>query len=320
MKNKSIELRDNGVELINRLRTVRSVISKGRFDQDVFDSINGTDAALESLVGHNISFGMLDSQEVVNLRREILSKLTDNEYEALREMRSSLENYFSDIDSKISGSRSWEAPRALQFLDAKKVAVKLRSASKCGCFSKIALKDVESSFERFTEFLNKVSPLMLSIYTAEQQEGEAAEEEEASAPEIEPNPPETEEVGHQVYTEETEDAITEVIAACKSNISMNACAERFCTTGSALYANGYSELSDVLDALDRISNIHTKYVEALENFRKSVPVDTCPLEDFARNSSRFYSAVEALTNLINIANDVDDKLGAFKDTLLSMTE
>ena len=94
--------RRNAVTIIKNLRFTRRFLASHPFDEATYQYIDGKEHGIESLVGRDIVFAMLDDTEKLQLRREIISKLNASEKMAFEVLRASTEAYFKDLTDIIS--------------------------------------------------------------------------------------------------------------------------------------------------------------------------------------------------------------------------
>ena len=323
---KLIKLTDAHKEVMEVLPNIRQALfiaQNGPFNADMYNSINGADGALESLLGRTVVYDALEKHEQTAVRREIYNKLRDQEFKTLAAFRDVVDQMYADVSetlnkaSEVAYSQEtmkvhfthWVAPK-----DFISYAVK---DLKSDCFPYPAVASVVESLDAATEFLNKVAPLMSRIYDDEQQTQE-------DAPAEAPSPDENngQGTGHQVYqpfhTEETEDAITEVINACASNKSLSMSAAKLARSGHSLLDLGYKTKDDAYKAIEAFETSRANFFKAVAEVRDMLPNGTNVLESFGRNSPSFYQAVEAIIGLVNKAEMVRAGMDASIETLTSI--
>ena len=87
LTNNSIERLTALSDMVQNIRSVRTKLLGKSLTQELFNEINGSDAALETLLGDTVLFGMLNEQEILGLRCKIMDKLNENEVDALKELK-----------------------------------------------------------------------------------------------------------------------------------------------------------------------------------------------------------------------------------------
>ena len=100
-QNPALQASSAAVNVLNNLRIVRGVMRTGKFTEQMFDSINGQDGALESLLNHDVVIAATTDEEKTQLRREIFDKILENEIAVYKKLRASLTEYFEPIDKGL---------------------------------------------------------------------------------------------------------------------------------------------------------------------------------------------------------------------------
>ena len=320
---KLIKLSDahsEAMEVLSNIRQARYIVQNGPFTAELFESLNGSDRAIENLLGTSVVFDTLSESEKTGLRVNILDSLRQQEFNMLSALRKAVSGVAADLNDVIKVAKA---------VDEKQDLLKLRFTHRVddktfghhaatenmttNCFPAPAVEGIASALDSATEFLNKVAPLMTRIYDEEQQTQEY--------------PPEPDEnngqgVGHQVYqpfhTEETEDAITEIIAACATNVSLSQAAGKLARSGHTLGDIGYHSKEDAAKAVQTFTDSKHSFLEAVKNIYDVLPNETNALETFGRNSPSFYKAVESILGLINRADMVRAGMDESIDTLVAL--
>ena len=320
---KLIKLSDahsEAMEVLANINQARFIVQNGPFTAELYENLNGADRAIETLLDKSIVFDNLANNQKVALRKEILDKLRDQEFALLSKLRETVAGVGADLQSVVTSAESVnERQDLLKLRFTHRVSNEMFSTHAAtatldtDCFPAPAAESISSALDSATEFLNKVAPLMTRIYDEEQQTQE--------------NPPEPDEnngqgVGHQVYqpfhTEETEDAITEIIAACTNNISLSQSARKLARKGHTLADLGYHNKEDATKVVQRFTDSKQSFLKAIENIHNVLPNETNALETFGKNSASFYKAVEALIGLVNRADEVRAGMDASIETLTAL--
>jgi hypothetical protein len=307
MKNiKLTEAHKEAMEVLANLNQSLFILKNGPFTAELYDSINGSDGALEGLLGKSVVVDTLSNAEKTKLRLEIIDRLTKQEYQTLEALRNLVAEREADLTNVLNKAAAVKDDQALWELRfnhrvSDNAFGKAATTEKLAdpCFPCAAIDKVTEALDAASEFLNKVAPLMVRIYDEEQQTQE--------------NPPEPDEnngqgTGHQVYipfhTEETEDAITEVINACATNVSLSQSASKLARQEYTLVDLGYHKKEDALTAMSKMKTSKENFLAAVSNIRASLPNETHTLESFGHNSDSFYKAVESLIGFVNRADMV----------------
>lgn len=304
---KLIKLSDahsEAMEVLANITQARYIVQNSPLTSELYESINGSDKALESLLGKTVVFDTLEAPQKNALRVEILDKLLDQEFKMLSALRNTVAAAAADLESVMQEARAVQDKQDLLTLrfthrvspkDFSHHAVVDKMTT--NCFPAPAVESITGALEAASEFLDKVAPIMTRVYDEEQQTQE--------------NPPEPDEnngqgVGHQVYqpfhTEETEDAITEVINACANNVSLSQSASKLARSGHTLSDIGYHEKEDAAKAIQAFTSAKHAFLKSVRNIYGSMPNETNTLESFGRNSASYYKAVESIIGLINKAD------------------
>ena len=311
------EIHSEAMEVLSNINQALFIVQHGPFTPEVYDRINGPEGSLESLIGTRDCIDTMTPAQQTEVRRKIVDELREQEFRMLSAMRHYVGEFAADLESVMQKARVVNDHHdllTLRFTHRVSDADFTRSAEAdtvaTNCFSVDAAKEAVEALGAATEFLNRIAPLLVRIYNEEQETVE--------------NPPDPDEnngqgEGHQVYTpfhtEETEDAITEVIAACDNNVSLSAAAHRLARGGYTLASLGYKTKADVLGTLEQFNNSKSEFFKAVRNVYNSMPNECEPLETFGKNSHSFYKAVEAVLGLINRADMVRDGMDASIETL-----
>ena len=320
---KLIKLTDahsEAMEVLANITQARYIVQNGPFTAEMYESINGSDRALENLLGKSIVFDTLENSEKLHLRKEILDSLLDQEFKMLSALRKTVASVASDLESVMQDARSVQDKQDLLTLrfthrvDPKNFSVHAATdVVDTNCFPAPAVETVTEALDAASEFLDKVAPIMTRIYDEEQQTQE--------------NPPDPDEnngqgIGHQVYqpfhTEETEDAITEVINACANNVSLSQSASKLARSGHTLSDIGYHEKEDAAKAVQAFTASKQNFLKSVRNIYNILPNETNSLESFGRNSASFYKAVESIIGLINRADMVREGMDESIETLTAL--
>lgn len=321
---KLIKLSDahsEAMEVLSNIRQARFIVQNGPFTAELFENLNGSDRAIENLLGTSVVFDTLSEPEKTGLRREILDSLRKQEFNMLTALRNTVAGVASDLNAVIESAKA---------VDEKQDLLKLRFTHRVddkafglytatenmttNCFPAPAVEGIVATLDAATEFLNKVAPLMTRIYDEEQQTQED--------PPPEPDENNGQGVGHQVYqpfhTEETEDAITEIIAACANNVSLSQAASKLARSGHTLGDIGYHSKEDASKAVQAFTESKHSFLEAVKNIYDILPNETNALETFGKNSPSFYKAVESIIGLINRADMVRSGMDESIETLVAL--
>ena len=320
---KLIKLTDahsEAMEVLANIHQARFIVQNGPFTADLYESVNGSDRALEGLLGKSIVFDTLEPTEKNALRKEIIDKLNDQEFTILSAMRNAVAAAGADLESVVNNANTVKDKQDLLTLRfTHRVSPKdfgLHAATdtvQTNCFPAPAVDTVTEALNAASEFLDKVAPVMTRIYDEEQQTQE--------------NPPEPDEnngqgVGHQVYqpfhTEETEDAITEVINACANNVSLSQSASKLARCGHTLADIGYHDKETASKAIQTFTAAKQNFLKSVQNIHDALPNETNALETFGRNSASFYKAVESIIGLINRADMLREGMNESIETLAAL--
>ena len=305
MKNlKLSEAHSEAMEVLANLNQSLFILKNQAFTAELYDSINGSEGALESLTGQSVVVDSLSKEEKTKLRLDIIDKLTTEEYKTLKAMRDLVAQYGYDLTNVIDSAAAVKDKQDLYELrfqhrvnlkDFEQYAAK--ESFDTECFPAGAVDKVTVALDKASDFLTKIAPLMVRIYDEEQQTQEAG-----------PDPDENngQGTGHQVYqpfhTEETEDAITEVIAACAANTELSVASRKLARKGHTLADIGYHTKEDATRAISEFKASKKNFLDAVKTIKESLPNETHTLESFGHNSNSFYQAVDSILGLVNKAS------------------
>lgn len=333
--NKDLQNSLRALTLIENIMTVRGVLRKGKFDANMFEQVNGDDRALESLVGHDVTFEILDDASKVMLRREIMNKLTENLIGTYGKLRASLENYFGGISTLVDATQLESSDKSIKDLskisDAYKAALPTSTIEpETGCYTAVGVQNTIQAFEAVTEFINKITPVMTRIYAdaIEKQESEPAEvlqpavqqgSEAAPAEPIQPEP-EINDPDHQVFNpaEQDEDALGEIKDCALANRSMENCQCHFVREAGKLQDFGYATVESIAETLKLIAQCDSDYVAAVKGFLAVFPVTTCVQDDLTCISNEMLGAIDAVVDLIKKSEGVRVNLKETNTQLLNV--
>lgn len=323
------EGRFNAADLIKNIRTVRTQIKNSKLTPELFNSINGDDCALEGLVGRDITAEILGTEGLANLRREVLEKLNATECAAFEKLREMFKDYFELFDRDTAKFQD-KSETHEQFRPFVKDEMELKGDAK-GCFP--AGESLEYSFDALgavTEFVNTIAPVMNRVFDADDEPVETVRKPEAEpindpknpAPvQPEPKPIEApQEPDHTVETpdEEDEGAVKDIAECVEDNRSLGIALKGW--KDDALLTDTFKTAKDAYSMIAKTDDQLKQFFNARDLFRKSVPVDTCVADKLAHGSSAFYTAVEAVKDLLTNAQVLADKLTAQRDSLFKMVE
>lgn len=114
--------RRRAVKVISDIRRTRRMLAKHPFDANTLNAINGSNGAIEGLVGRSIVFGALTEDERVALKHDINAALDDNENRAFDLLRSATIAYFEDIQKIVDSKMVSCSEEQLKYLSFKKEA------------------------------------------------------------------------------------------------------------------------------------------------------------------------------------------------------
>jgi len=316
---KTIMLTDahkEAMEVLPNIRQALYILQNGPFNEDIFRAVNGNDCALENLLGKSITLDT-ENQAVNNrIRCEIVDKLRDQEFRTLSAFRDIVVAKEGDVKSVLdfadasNESRDHAILRFNHRVSPKDFAVKAEETHlETGCFPAPATEKVTAALDQVADFLTKVAPLMVRIYDEEQQTQEDAQPDENNG----------QGTGHQVYqpfhTDETEDAITEIVAACTSNTKLSQMSSKFSPKGRTYAELGYHTKEDATKAIEAFVAAQENFLKAAREMLAALPNETQALETFGRNSASFYNAVDAIVGLVNRADVLRAHMAESIDTL-----
>lgn len=141
--------------LIN-IRAIRKRILKEEFTNELFDSINGTDCALENLIGRSVMFGCLDEQQRIDLRQEIIRNLGDQEEIAVKKVASSLD--MTKEFAPILDEANHVLTASLESLDLEKLV-----SAQAHVLTEQQVKDHVDSLESVTENIEAAIPFCMRV-------------------------------------------------------------------------------------------------------------------------------------------------------------
>lgn len=320
---KTIMLTDahkEAMEVLPNIRQTLYILQNGPLNEDIFNAINGSDCAIENLLGKSVTLDSEDAAVNNRIKCEIVDKLRDQEYKTLSALRDIVASKEADVKAVLdfaadTAARDHAILRFNHRVSPKDFVVKAtEGALSTGCFPAPATDKVTAALDQVSDFLNKVAPLMVRIYDEEQQ---TQEQEDAQ-----PDENNGQGTGHQVYkpfhTEETEDAITEIIAACSSNTKLTQMAAKFSPSDRSYAELGYHAKEDVTKTIESFVAAQENFLKAARTMLDALPNETQALETFARNSSSYYAAVDAIIGLVNRADVLRARMNESIETLTAL--
>lgn len=327
MTNKLLTERSAALKLIKDIRETRSIVTTTKMCSDLVAGINGSNGALEALVGHDVVVGAMDDQQKINLRREILGRLTEEEYKANRFIRNTIHNYFDDISQAFAtegiSTKIKNSVTGLTFRTKAEDVSAFLDKPASGCFSVEGLNDVESAVEVFCEFLDTITPVVERIYDEQQLAAENGEGDGATAapPEkIEPDPPETEPLEHQILVDPNEEALKDIIKACKTNKSLTSATERFIHDPSSLKAIGYTDSKVIIASIEKIGQIWNKMSSTALRFRDLWSDEKLNTINATVGTELLFDAVDSVVGLIHRTDVIRARLEESLETLTAVVK
>ena len=316
------------LDLIRNISDVRrQLLSAKEFNKELFDKINGDDAALESLVDRDVFFDAMDQTDKVKLRREVMKNLAEQEMLAADNLRNFLAKYMSAAEGSLKshGTLKARTRKATESLDNIAEPVKealAKGTVDTGIYSKTSVKSAIDAFDKVTTFISKITPVMARVLADAEEEidpdGSTAAEPEKINPE-----PELEPLEHSVIVpikETDEAAMTEILATAKANRSMTMCLNKFSANGGKMGDLGYKSVEDLVGTISVIDSGMDRYVEAVEQFLAVFPVRTCTTDSLVRCPKQFLDTFDGVMNLVATCEDVRKNLDSTSLTLVETLE
>ena len=327
----------NAQSLLENIRVVRGVIRAGKFDDAMFDSINGEDRALESLVQRDVVFGLLDEAGRTSLRREIMNRLAENEITTLGKLRDYLTDVFAPLQGVVDKGQVASEGQAEAIENAKNISDLYRehlptATLDSSTFTKDGIKECVEALEKCTEFIDRVSPVLTRVMADADEENNDDNglptvdttngSEQAPAEEPQPEPP-MNDPDHQVFVNPAEDdepALQAMTQHASNNKSMAACLDKFILADekcqNSMNELGFTKVEDIVDAVKAITASDEAFVDACVKLLDTFPVRTTTSENLLKATKSRVDAYDALNALVNTANAVRSRLHETRDGLV----
>lgn len=175
----SLKTRLDAIEVVRNIRKARKLLTSSKFDDKLFDQIQGDDNGVDRLVGRSVMFGALSDTEKLALRREINAKLFESEQTAFGALREATLEYMTDLNKTIDGIKldptdekvimdlSSTKRKALEAFEGAKLSAGTLDAER----NLSALEHIEAIAERILDLTNGMTALLDEAENAEEQEG-----------------------------------------------------------------------------------------------------------------------------------------------------
>lgn len=320
--------------LIRNIRSVRKAIITARtWNTALFDKINGDDAALESLVNHDILFDTLTAVEQQQLRREIMDKLAMQELAAYSKLRGTLTSYLSGLDKSLEN----------RAVDTKRIEAAIAGSSKVSgdmhsllassmasqVYSKKDATKVVDAFNRAERFIATITPLLGRVLSETDDTSIDVDEDNSTAAEpekierAEPNP---EPLEHTILSPKPEedkdssDMLHEIGAVASANRSMAECLSTFVRGKATMEKLGYTSVEDIVGTLKSINTSLERYMETVNNLRALIPVETGTTDELGYGTEQFYDTFDKVMDLVGKCENTRENLDKTSLTLVEALE
>ena len=352
MKNQNTALKAScaALNVLDNIRIVRGVMRNGRFTEQMFDSINGKDCALESLLGRQVVIAATTPEEKTHLRRDILDSLLENEIRLYKDLRKNLMDYFAPIDTGIEAFKSkaeaanTAATEALAKVPS--ITADAKEAMFYGSFDSpiFAAASVEGAckfIRGVATMLTEVTPVMARVLadakeatetapapatlpTTDTTNGAAQAEPAPTEPEPPMNDPDhtVEIVGNPA--DEDDPAVTEIAETFEDDTGAEEALKGVVTCSASepatMFSLGYNTPEIIASAVKDINESSKVFAAAAEGFRQMFPVATCTSEELGYASPKFMRALGAVGDIVIGATKVLGYLTATQDGLVQSIE
>ena len=332
--------RRRAVAVINNIRRTRRVLSSNPFDAKTFNALNGVDGGIEQLVGRSIFFEGLTENEVLQLRRDIVSKMNVAENEAFEVLRSSTREYFSDIQEVIDR------------LDNVKITQKnitdlsFKEASAIEAFKSVEIPQGALDYERCMSTLEHLDVVAESVDTTtpeiehELEEPEYTEEQHVHEDDVEPLPeadavPAEDPAEPVTLPEDPSEVVPDGDVNTDDPEQQNEVAdlswikgeESFFASANLFFLKDKATTADAGFTPENAGAVLGKYASSLESYRRAlikvrdtIAPETCVADNLLRGSTNFYQRFDRLVCLVENLETLRDGLNKSCECLVEASK
>lgn len=328
----SLKTRLDAIEVVRNIRKARKLLTSSKFDDKLFDQIQGDDNGVDRLVGRSVMFGALSDTEKLALRREINAKLFESEQTAFGALREATLEYMTDLNKTIDGIKldptdekvimdlSSTKRKAIEAFEGAKLSAGTLDAER----NLSALEHIEAIAERILDLTNGMTALLDEAENAEEQEGgddDSKKEEETSSDGDDNIGNENEDENHdesgsdnegdtagekgqgsELPTVDNPESIDEDDVAdikwINDEVNYFKAASKFMNAKDVTMKDAKFTPDKAKVILDKRETVNKKYVDALIKFKDVVAADTCTAESLMYGNKSFYDRYGMVIGLV----------------------